>query len=342
MLDEPPTTAVGMDPPTAETSTMNTPNRVNLSAWAIRLHDPSPASTVTSITPRAGVNRARESISPTPMPNLGTYLDDTNVYDSDDVHHEEDNFQDGNDFVDETEEWPNDQEWGDEAMLVWDAVSRDDDVSSVDREDAGLSDDAWGRDALLAWDDEYDNNNDNNDDDDDEDDNDSIEIMHQHLARESDDDATDDDMDHEEIEEELNARGMPTYRDWTIKDLQVYSYTHSMWPSLTCRNCVQAMDIALSPSTTRSSIWQSNAGGLYIRQLSKISTNPETWRRRVQAPSLRPTCHCPRSGALRSLASLKIRFRKLEKRNKQPQAAPRLDRVRSFSHPKGCPIDSSA
>jgi len=197
-----------------------TPKRIGGSAWALRLHDPSPASTVMSITPRAG-GRARESTSPTPTPFLMGDHDDTIAHDTGDVRDEEDDVHNDYDYNDYADEWPNDQGWGDDAMMEWDATSaRDDDVSSVDREEAGLSDDGWGRDALLAWDDYDDHNNDDNDNDNDDDTND-FEIMHQHDDESDVDHSLGDDVDVEESEDELHAQGMPTYRDWTIKDLQV-------------------------------------------------------------------------------------------------------------------------
>jgi hypothetical protein len=200
-----------------------TPKRTDGSAWALRLHDPSPASTVMSITPRAG-GRARDSTSPTPTAFLTGDHEDT-IHDSADVHNEEEDVHDDYDYNDYADEWPNDQGWGDDAMMEWDATSaRDDDVSSVDREEAGLSDDDWGRDALLAWDNDDNENNDDDDDDDDNDEESNVpEIIHQ-LDDEFDD-ATDGE-DTEETEDDLHARGMPTYRDWTIKDLQVRTYIH--------------------------------------------------------------------------------------------------------------------
>jgi hypothetical protein len=199
-------------------SNTETPTRAETAAWALRLHDPSPVSTVMSITPRAG-GRARESTSPTPTPFLTGDHDDTIAHDTGDVHNEEDDAQYDYDYNDYADSWPNDQGWGDDAMMEWDATSaRDDDVSSVDREEAGLSDDDWGRDALLAWDDDDDDDNDNDNDNNNDDETDDFEIMHQ-LDDETDD-ATDDE-DTEETENDLHARGMPTYRDWAIKDLQV-------------------------------------------------------------------------------------------------------------------------
>jgi hypothetical protein len=199
-----------------------TPKRTEASAWALRLHDPSPASTVMSITPRAG-GRARESMSPTPTPFIMDDHDDDTFQDTGD--HQEEDVHDNHDYNDYTEDWSNEQGWGNDAVMEWDATSaRDDDVSSVDREEAGLSDDAWGRDALLAWDDDDDDdNNDNDDDNDNDEDDNAFEIMHQ-LNHESDD--ASDDEDTEETEDDLHARGMPTYRDWTIKDLQVRTYMH--------------------------------------------------------------------------------------------------------------------
>jgi hypothetical protein len=201
-----------------------TPKRANMSAWALRLQDPSPVSTVMSITPRAE-GRARESASPTPTPFLTGDHDDTNTRDTGDMNNEAEYYD--HDYNDYTDEWPNNQGWGDDAMMEWDAASaRDDDVSSVDREEAGLSDDDWGRDALLAWDDDDDDNNDDNDNENDNNDregNNDFEIMHQ-LDHESDD--ASDDENPEETENEMHARGMPTYRDWTIKDLQVRTYVY--------------------------------------------------------------------------------------------------------------------
>ena len=216
-----PVEAVGTSETTFDTET---PKRSDTTAWALRLHDPSPVSTVMSITPRAG-GRARESTSPTPTPFLDDDLEDTIIHDTGDIHNAEEDVHYDYDYHDYADEWPNDQGWGDDAMMEWDATSaRDDDVSSVDREEAGLSDGEWGRDALLAWDDD---DHDNNDDDDDDNDNDEehnvLEVI-QRLDDESDD-ATDDE-DTEETEDDLHARGMPTYRDWTIKDLQVRTPMH--------------------------------------------------------------------------------------------------------------------
>lgn len=205
----------------------DTPKRTDGSAWALRLHGPSPVSTVMSITPRPG-SRARESASPTPTPFQTRYQVDTTVHDTRDSQLEEEDLYDDYEYYNYADEWPNDQGWGDDAMMEWDATSaRDDDVSSVDREEAGVSDDDWGRDALLAWeDDDGDDDDDNNDNDNDnenkndEDDN-GFEIMHQ-LDEGSDDSTVDD----EEVEDDLHARGMPTYRDWTLKDLQVRILVH--------------------------------------------------------------------------------------------------------------------
>jgi hypothetical protein len=203
-------------------SNMETPTRADTAAWALRVHDPSPASTDMSITPRAG-GRARKSTSPTPTPFLTGDHDDIIAHDTGDVRNEEDDVQYKYDYNDSTDSWPNDQGRGDDAMMEWDATSaRDDDVSSVDREEAGLSDDDWGRDALLAWDDD-DDDNDNDNDNNNDDDNNDFEIMHQ-LDDESDD-ATDVE-DTEETEDDLHARGMPKYRDWTIKELQVRKLMH--------------------------------------------------------------------------------------------------------------------
>jgi hypothetical protein len=204
-----------------------TPKRTDGSAWALRLQDPSPASTVMSITPRAG-GRARESASPTPTPFLTGDHDHAIARDTGDIRDGEDDVRNHYDYNDYADEWPNDQGWGDDALMEWDATSaRDDDVSSVDREEAGLSDDDWGRDALLAWDDDDDDNDDNNDgneNDDGEDDND-VEITH--PSDDESDDANNDE-DNEEIEDDLHARGMPTYRDWAIKDLQVITHLQHM------------------------------------------------------------------------------------------------------------------
>jgi hypothetical protein len=202
-----------------------TPKRANTSAWTLRLQDPSPASTVMSITPRAG-GRARDSTSPTPTAFLTGDHEDT-IHDVADVYKQEEGVHNDYDYNDYVDEWPNDQGWGDDAMMEWDAASaRDDDVSSVDREEAGLSDDDWGRDDLLAWDDDDDDNNDDNDNENDNNDgegNNDFEIMHQ-LDDESDD--ASDDENTEETEDEMHARGMPTYRDCTIKDLQVRTYVY--------------------------------------------------------------------------------------------------------------------
>jgi hypothetical protein len=220
MLDE----ATSRSTATSSTETTETPKPTDGSAWALRLHDPSPGSTVMSITPRA-VARARESLSPTPTPFIMDDHDDITIQDTGDLQEDDDHYN--HDYNDYTEEWPTDQGWGNDAMMEWDAAStRDDDVSSVDREEAGLSDDAWGRDALLAWDDDVDDDDDNNDNDNDNDNNEDdngFEIMHQ---LDQDSDAASDDEDTEETEDDLHARGMPTYRDWMIKDLQVRTYMH--------------------------------------------------------------------------------------------------------------------
>jgi hypothetical protein len=111
------------------------------------------------------------------------------------------------------EEWPEENNWGHDAMLDWDATAGgDDDASSVNTREAGLSDDDaesdWGRDAYLAWDNEVDDANivghDNSDDD-----------AFSTASRDLRDDAT------EESEAALVARGMPDYRTWALKDLQV-------------------------------------------------------------------------------------------------------------------------
>jgi len=200
---------------------METPKRADTSAWALRLHDPSPASTVMSITPRVG-GRAR---SPTPTPFLNDDLEDTIIHDAGDIHNAEEDVQYDYDYNDHADEWPNDQGWGDDAMMEWDATStRDDDVSSVDREEAGLSDGEWGRDALLAWeDDDHDNDDDDHDDNDNDEEHNVLEVIHQ-LEDESD--SATDDEETEETEDDLHARGMPTYRDWTFKDLQVRTPMH--------------------------------------------------------------------------------------------------------------------
>ena len=207
----------------------DTPRRTDGSAWALRLHDPSPAYTAMSITPRA-IDRARESASPTPTPFLTRDQVDTTVHDTRDSHLEKENICDDYDYNDYADEWPNDQGWGDDAMMEWDATSaRDDDVSSVDREEAGLSDDAWGRDALLAWEDDDDDDDDDNHDNDSGNGNDNgeagngFEIMHQ--VDEESDDATYNAIP-EETADDMHARGMPTYCDWTVKDLQVRILVH--------------------------------------------------------------------------------------------------------------------
>lgn len=217
MLDEPATTIT--------MANKDTPKRTDISAWALRLDDPSPVSTVMSITPRAGGGRARESISPTPTPFSDSGFDDTDANDSRGFYNGDSNLDNDNDneYEYDDAEWPNDQGWGDDAMMEWDATStRDDDVSSVDREEAGLSDDDWGRDALLAWDDDDDNDNDNDNDKHDEQQDHDYEIRNDVV------DVSDDDTEHVESEDNLHARGMPTYRDWAIKDLQVIAYIFTM------------------------------------------------------------------------------------------------------------------
>lgn len=239
--------------------TIMTPaGRASGSAWELRRVDPSPVSTVVSVTPKAG-GRDRASISPmyTPLANqLGyNHGGNTNDYpedrndpcgdrqslsptprpvtsqdhnqDSGDEHshpniYDNMNTQDN----DDTYNWPNDQDWGDDAMMVWDATSgRDEDASSVDPEEAGVldgddDDDDWGKDAMLAWD-NYD------DDDDFTDHNDDFSAAGAPMDISSDDAIAEeeDDVQVEETEDELVARGMPSYRDWTIKDLQVCAFT---------------------------------------------------------------------------------------------------------------------
>ena len=209
-------------------TTADTPSRTNVSAWALRLQDPSPVSTVMSITPRATRGRARESLSYTPTPFLGVGHDDAYVYDANQEHHEDSELQGKSLDVDDAEEWPDEQEWGDDAMMVWDATSAHDDVSSVDREEAGLSDDDWGREALLAWNDDDDDGDDPNDNNDDvDDDNDNIEIRSQ-FEDESIDGESDGEKESVETADTLHARGMPKYRDWNIKDLQVHTINPHM------------------------------------------------------------------------------------------------------------------
>jgi len=220
--------------------------------------DPSPVSTVMSNTPRAG-GRDRPSISPahTPLANEVRYNyhgDANDHYDDQNDHHDGRQSmsptprpvtsQDHNqDFADDPSnlnvydnpnaqdnhnayDWPNDQDWGDDAMMVWDATSgRDEDASSVDPEEAGVmdeddDDDDWGKDAMLAWD-NYD------DDDDFTDHNDDFSAAGAPMDVSSDDAIAEeeDDVQVKENEDELVARGMPSYRDWTIKDLQVCAFT---------------------------------------------------------------------------------------------------------------------
>ena len=116
----------------------------------------------------------------------------------------------------EEAEWPAEEDWGDEAMLEWRAdegsivSGMDDDASSVAREDAGLlsddeeeddDDNDWGQDAVMTWED---------------------------MGIEGGSDRSDlsesksDELEPtEETEDDLLARGMPTYRNWTVKKLQV-------------------------------------------------------------------------------------------------------------------------
>jgi len=234
---------------------MTPASRASGSAWELRRVDPSPVSTVMSVTPRAG-GRDCASISPvhTPLANEVPYSYDGNTndhcHDLDDRQSmsptprpftSQDHVQDFGDdpsnldVYDNTNaqdnhnayDWPNDQDWGDDAMMVWDATSgRDEDASSIDPEEAGVmdeddDDDDWGGDALLAWDD-YDDN-DFTDDNESADHNDDFSAAGAPMDVSSDDAIAEeeDDVQLEETEDELVARGMPSYRDWTIKDLQV-------------------------------------------------------------------------------------------------------------------------
>ena len=243
---------------------MTPASRAGGSAWELRRVDPSPVSTVMSITPRAG-GRDRASISPvhTPLANKVRYSYDGDAndhYDDQNDHHDgrqsmsptprpftsQDHDQELDDEQsnpniydnmntqdnDDTYNWPNDQDWADDAMMVWDATSgRDEDASSVDPEEAGVmdedddDDDDWGRDALLAWDD-YDDN-DFTDDNESADHNDGFSGVDVTMDVSSDDAIAEeeDDVQAEETVDELVARGMPPYRDWTIKDLQVCAHS---------------------------------------------------------------------------------------------------------------------
>lgn len=240
--------------------TIMTPaSRAGGSAWELRRVDPSPVSTVMSITPRAG-GRDRASISPahTPLANEVRYSYDGNTNDHFEDHNDHygdrqsmsptprpvtshDHDQDlddehGNPNIygnmnthddDDTYNWPNGQDWADDAMMVWDATSgRDEDASSVDPEEAGVmdeddDDDDWGKDAMLAWDD-YDDDEFTNDNEF-ADRNDDFSAAGAKMDVSSDDAIAEeeDDVQVEETKDELVARGMPSYRDWTIKDLQV-------------------------------------------------------------------------------------------------------------------------
>lgn len=168
--------------------TMITPMKVSKSP-AFR------ASGSSSITPKANnANRYREALSATPTPAPIQEIPDDN------------------------DEWPAEDDWGDEAVLEWRAEEdsstmsgMDDDASSVAREDAGLpdnededEDDDWGQDALMTWDDL------------------GIEGDSDDAQSSSDDNGALGEPEFKtETEEDLIARGMPTYRDWPIKKLQV-------------------------------------------------------------------------------------------------------------------------
>lgn len=151
-----------------------------------------------SITPKANnAGRYRETLSATPTPAP--------------IH----------EMSDDNEEWPDQGDWGDEAVLEWRAEEdtsmsgMDDDASSVAREDAGLpedddedEDETWGQDALMTWDEMgIEGESDDNED---------------VSEKDSDNDGPEPEPEPKvETEQDLIARGMPTYRDWTIKKLQV-------------------------------------------------------------------------------------------------------------------------
>jgi hypothetical protein len=233
-------------------TTMTPASRAGGSAWELRRVDPSPVSTVMSITPRAGGrDRASNSPMPTPLANELVYSYDGNMNDRYDDYNDihggrqsqsptprpftsqdhgqsfndedgnHDDYDDTNDYSDNnTYDWPNDQDWGDDAVMVWDATSgNDDDTSSVAPEEAGVmdddDDDDWGKDAMLAWD---------------EDDNDFTDQVDE-LSGDDHVHEKDDEEQVEETEDELVSRGMPNYRDWPIKDLQVGAY---IWYPVSC------------------------------------------------------------------------------------------------------------
>jgi hypothetical protein len=119
-------------------------------------------------------------------------------------------------------DWPDQNNWGDDAMLRWDATPADDDDDlSVNTHEAGLSDgeSEWGKDAYLAWENEMDASDDYDNGDVEQDDSD--EPKDDRRPSSSSDEPT------EECEEQLIARGMPDYRAWETKDLQV-----SGWPRI--------------------------------------------------------------------------------------------------------------
>jgi hypothetical protein len=131
--------------------------------------------------------------------------------DEDDVEHDH---EEGND--DDRDASPDQHEWGDNAVIMWEAGSnRDEDASSVDPREAGIleDEDDWGGDALLAW-----------DEDDIDDDNGDLDIDEYGRTLVIGDDLDEETTDGEvidETEEALVARGMPMYRDWQVKELQV-------------------------------------------------------------------------------------------------------------------------
>lgn len=169
----------------------------------------SPASGSMSVTPKAKLaSRFRTCLSATPTPMPPPVFDDDNE--------EENNGQRDDDEQDESDgndEWPMEDDWGDGAMLEWqagptdDPSGLDDDVSSVAPGDAGLPEsetdqDEWGRDAYLAWDADGDGIDDGGSDDSDDPEDGPIAAV-------------------EETEADLVARGMPEYRQWNVKRLQV-------------------------------------------------------------------------------------------------------------------------
>jgi hypothetical protein len=154
--------------------------------------------------------------------------------------------------------WLDQHEWGDNAVMTWEAGSnRDDDVSSIDPREAGILDDVeddWGRDALLAWDED--------DDDIDDDDGDPIVADYgQTLVIGDDlDEGITDGENIDETTEALVARGMPMYRDWQVKDLQVCIGPYASKIVLICRDCAAGTDIDRLRSMTPLSISRRSAG----------------------------------------------------------------------------------